>query len=369
MKGIAILGIMLHNYCHYVKDIVRENEFTWQQSKCDRLLEVIQQPDDLLPMHLFSFFGHYGVVVFLFLSGFGLVMKYEHETSPAPSSPLGRQGGGSFWRFVRYNYLKLFRIFIVGFVLFVMLDAITPGMHHYKTHEVVAMLGMYANFLENPSQVIWPGPYWYFSVTLQLYILYRLVFYRWRHWGVVVALMMGCWLWQTCYLDDIVTLERLRYNFVGGLLPFGMGVLVARISRKVESGVWKVESGKRKEKCSDRRYCRMSILLPLSSFLFPLLLAIPMSFNVHTWLWVPVLAVVGTIALVKLIPQCVMPYVVWLGTISAAIFVMHPLVRKIFVRPYLVYDQYAGLLLFIVATLIVSWLVKKVIDKIPKPTL
>ena len=113
----------------------------------------------------------------------------------------------------------------------------------------------------------------------------------------------------------------------------------------------------------------MSILLPLSAFLFPLLLAIPMSFHLQTWLWVPVLAVVGTIALVKLIPQCVMPYVVWLGTISAAIFVMHPLVRKIFVRPYLVYDQYAGLLLFVVATLVVSWLVKRIIDKIPKPTL
>ena len=29
MKGIAIIGIMLHNYCHWLKDIVRENEFTW----------------------------------------------------------------------------------------------------------------------------------------------------------------------------------------------------------------------------------------------------------------------------------------------------------------------------------------------------
>ena len=75
MKGIAILGIMLHNYCHFVKDIVRENEFTWQQLRCDRLWEVIQQPDELLPMHLLFFFGHYGVAVFLFLSGFGLVMK------------------------------------------------------------------------------------------------------------------------------------------------------------------------------------------------------------------------------------------------------------------------------------------------------
>ena len=349
MKGIAILGIMLHNYCHYVKNIVRENEFTWQQSKCDRLWEVLQQPDDLLPMHLFSFFGHYGVTVFLFLSGFGLVMKYEHETSP-DSSPLGTQGG--VWRFLRYNYLKLFRLFIVGFVLFVMLDAITPGMHRYKAYEVVAMLGMYANFLENPSQVVWPGPYWYFSVTLQLYILYRLVFYRWRHWGVIVALMVGCWLWQVYCYDDMVMLERLRYNLVGGLLPFGMGVLLARFGPMMQS-VKSVQS-----------------VVLLFVLILTVVLGLMFSvFSFHTWLWVPALAVVGTIALVKLIPQFVMPYAVWLGSVSAAIFVMHPLVRKVFVRPYLVYDQYAGLLLFVVATLVISWLVNKIIHQIPKPSL
>ena len=342
MKGIAILGIMLHNYCHWLKDIVRENEFTWRQLRCDRLLEVLQQPDELLPMHLFSFFGHYGVTVFLFLSGFGLVMKYER--SPLPEA--------SIWRFLRYNYLKLFRILVVGFVLFVMLDAITPAMHRYKASEVVAILGMYVNFLEHPAQVIWPGPYWYFSVTLQLYLLYRLVFYRWRHWSVVVALMVGCWIWQLCYCDDMVTLERLRYNLVGGLLPFGMGLLAAR-------------SEKLKEMCGKLR-------LPLYAVLFMLSILFAFYFSLlspQMWLWVPALAVVGTMALVKLMPQWLMPSVVWLGTISAAIFVMHPLVRKIFIRPYLQYDQYAGLLLFIVATLLVSWLVKKMIDKMPKPTL
>ena len=342
MKGIAILGIMLHNYCHWLKDIVRENEFTWRQLRCDRLLEVLQQPDELLPMHLFSFFGHYGVTVFLFLSGFGLVMKYER--SPLPEA--------SIWRFLRYNYLKLFRILVVGFVLFVMLDAITPAMHRYKASEVVAILGMYVNFLEHPAQVIWPGPYWYFSVTLQLYLLYRLVFYRWRHWSVVVALMVGCWIWQLCYCDDMVTLERLRYNLVGGLLPFGMGLLAAR-------------SEKLKEMCGKLR-------LPLYAVLFMLSILLAFYFSLlspQMWLWVPALAVVGTMALVKLMPQWLMPSVVWLGTISAAIFVMHPLVRKIFIRPYLQYDQYAGLLLFIVATLLVSWLVKKMIDKMPKPTL
>ena len=94
-----------------------------------------------------------------------------------------------------------------------------------------------------------------------------------------------------------------------------------------------------------------------------------MSFYAQAWLWIPVFIVTGTIALVKLIPKQVFPYVVWLGTISAAIFVTHPLVRKIFVRPYIREDMYAGLLLYVVATLLLSWLVKKIIDLIPSPKL
>ena len=347
MKGIAILGIMLHNYCHWLKDIIRENEYTWQQWKCDKLVAVLQQADEFLPMHLVSFFGHYGVPVFLFLSGFGLVMKYEHGSLP--------QVG--VWRFCRYNYLKLFRMFIIGFVLFVMLDAFTPGMHRYEAGEVLAMLGMYANFLEHPSEVVWPGPYWYFSVTLQLYILYRLVFYQWRHWGVVVVLIVVCWIWQRSCYDDMTTLERLRYNLVGGMLPFGMGVLLARFEPllmqhvKLTSG-WGLKTG----------YLLMLICMVVFIIFFSV-----MSFG--QWLWIPALIVVGTIALVKLIPKQIMPYVLWLGSISAAIFVAHPLVRKIFVRPYLQDDMYAGLLLYIVATLVVSWLVKKLIDLMPSPKL
>ncbi len=347
MKGIAILAIMLHNYCHWLKDIIRENEYTWQQWKCDRLWTVIQQPDEFLPMHLLSFFGHYGVPVFLFLSGFGLVMKYERGTLPEVG----------IWRFVRYNYLKLFRIMIVGFVLFTMLDAVTPGMHRYQASEVLAMLGMYANFLEHPSQVIWPGPYWYFGVTLQLYILYRLVFYRWRHWGIVVALIIGCWLWQMYCYDDMEMLERLRYNLVGGMLPFGMGVLIARFEPLIMKHV-KVTSG---------LPLMLAYLLVLVVMIGGILMFSVLSFD--KWLWVPALIVIGTIALVKLISNTIMPYILWLGGISAAIFVTHPLVRKIFVRPYLQDEMYAGLLLYVVATLVVSWLVKKIIDQIPSPRL
>ena len=80
LRGIAILGIILHNYCHFLGFAVKENEYTFTASKPRQLLERMLTLDDNLFIHVMSFFGHYGVPVFLFISGFGLVYKYERST-------------------------------------------------------------------------------------------------------------------------------------------------------------------------------------------------------------------------------------------------------------------------------------------------
>ena len=350
MRGVAILAIMLHNYCHWLRGIVRENEYTWQQFKFDELWRLTLNPDEQLPMHLVSFFGHYGVPVFLFLSGYGLVKKYEQGKLPEVG----------LWRFVRYNYLKLFRIFIVGFVAFILLDAITPGMHRYTWTAVVGMLGMFANLFEDPSHVVWPGPYWYFSITLQLYIFYRLILYRWRHWGLVVGMIVLCWLWQLSCQDDAVLLERLRYNLIGGVLPFGLGLLAARIPTIIPT------LGTNNSHAGNKIFPNWEYIIAL---LLAVALIVALSSNFQGWLWVPAFIVVGTIALVKVMPEWMLSYSVWVGGISSAIFVAHPLVRKIFVRPYIFDDMYAGLLLYVVATLFLSWAFKKLIDQLPSPKL
>ena len=81
MRGIAIMAIMLHNYCHFIGRIVKENEYLYLERNNERLWHVLSNPNELLPVHLLSYFGQYGVPVFLFLSGFGLVLKYEGKCS------------------------------------------------------------------------------------------------------------------------------------------------------------------------------------------------------------------------------------------------------------------------------------------------
>ena len=64
LRGLAIIGIFMHNYCHWLGPIVKENEYQYFQHNVDWLNQVMASMDLNLPVHLLSFFGHYGVPVF-----------------------------------------------------------------------------------------------------------------------------------------------------------------------------------------------------------------------------------------------------------------------------------------------------------------
>ena len=338
MRGIAILAIMLHNYCHFIGKIVKENEYQFFNTHNEGLWQVITHPDTLLPVHLLSYFGHYGVPVFLFLSGYGLVMKYERKM----------QEQVAVVPFIRYNYLKLLRMLIVGFVLFIIVDIMTPGRFQYHWYNVIAQLLMYINVLPTPDKIIWPGIYWFFGLMLELYIVYRLLLYRQKNW-VVITLVAVCWLLQVFCDPEGETLNRIRYNFIGGMLPFGAGILVGR--------------------SIDRFHCSMSRWLWAMVAVVVAALIFVMCFHYQSWLWIPILIIVGTIAIVKAMPLTVMSLMVWFGSISAAMFVAHPIARKLFINIAWRQDIYDGLMLYVVATIALSWAVKKIIDQIPSPRL
>ena len=316
LRGLAIIGIFLHNYCHWLGPIVKENEYQYIQRNVDWLHQVMASPDGWLPMHLLSFFGHYGVPVFLFLSAYGLVLKYE-------SGPRLTQGAERFsitgrhlpnlgegLRFVRYHYLKLFKMMIVGFVAFTMLDYLTPGPHHYQSLDIIAMLGMFNNVLPNPDRIIWPGPFWFFGLMMQLYIIYRLFIYR-RHWAFTVVLMVVCLALQLCLSPDGEAMNRYRYNFMGGMLPFGLGILYARYGH------------------------RMTMWGYASMFVMSSLLVCVLSCSFLGWTFVPAFVCTASIGLVKILNvskfTSIKTSLVWMGSISAALFVCHPITRKIFI--------------------------------------
>lgn len=339
LRGLAILGIMLHNYCHWLSFAIKENEYKFRFSRSQQLADYIAGGiDEMLPIQLLSYFGHYGVPVFLFLSGFGLTLKYEQASSQTPPA----------MNFARFHYLKLLRMMVPGFVAFVIIDFMTIGPYKYPAENVLALFGMCANLMPEPNNVIWPGPYWFFGLMMQLYIIYRLLLFR-RHWGYTAGAIGVCWLIQAMCDPEGDTLNYIRYNCIGGMLPFGAGLLMARFS----------SAGK--EQISRWHWLLRCLLLTIA--------VVAGCFSFHTWLWVPLAVVFASICLVKALPRFINDRLIWIGSISAAMFVIHPVLRKIFIPISRHGNVYDGLLLYVISTIALAWLTKLVTERIPSPKL
>ena len=352
LRGIAILGIFLHNFCHWLNPVVKENEYQYFQHNVDWFAQCAARVNELFPAHVISFFGHYGVPVFLFLSAYGLEMKYGNGQGKAPD---GRRVVVS--SFVRYHYLKLFKMMIVGFICFTVVDAMTAGSWHYNVAQIVGQLLMINNFYDQPDRNIWPGPFWFFGLMLQLYVVYRLLLYR-RHWGWTVGLMAVCTVAQLFMDSEGENLNYWRYNFMGGMLPFGLGLLFARYGNKV-----------------------MLVNLSFGSFLMSWVVCsffiVSASGSFYTWVIVPALVCYASVYFIKTVSTLPLPwlrarigYVLgWLGNVSAALFVIHPAIRKVFITVSRQGDIYTGLLLYAIASLGAAWLVMKLMRHIPNPKL
>lgn len=342
LRGIAILGIILHNYCHWLGPVIKENEYQYFQSNADAFSHAIVAPGYLTFAHVLSFFGHYGVPLFLFLSAYGLVLKYERNLRQTSLTVI-KPGKADF---ISYHFLKLFSIMVVGYSAFLMVDYMTPGHYTYTFVNVLAQLAMVNNLMPNPDDVIWPGPYWFFGLMIQFYIIYRLFLYRCR-WVTVMLWIAGCWALQAWCNPEGELLNRLRYNFIGGMLPFGLGLLAAR-------------------------YCRRIRRQPLAVIgIAAVIVVVALSFNYQTWYWVPAFVCVAGVAAAACLSksQILTKILNWLGVISSALFVCHPVTRKIFIPISRQGDIYTGLLIYVVTTLCMGYFFSYLFKKLPKPEL
>ena len=140
------------------------------------------------------------------------------------------------------------------------------------------------------------------------------------------------------------------------MLPFGLGILFARIPTL----------GMKCSHVGNKTFPRWEYFATL---LVSTACIVAMSFWYHSWFFIPVFIIIGTIALVKVMPKWMLSIITWIGAMSAAMFVAHPIARKLFITVAWKQDIYDGLMLYIIAVIALSWAVKQLIERIPKPRL
>lgn len=328
VKGMAILGIVLHNFCHQLPDVVRENEFQYVAEHPRELWAHLCALHPYLPLDLCSFFGHYGVAVFVFVSGYGLVKKYEQTEQDTRVLP-----------FLRYNLGKLWKLMIIPWTVYLAMDTFGYADRlRIGLTDIVAQLTLSINLFPQSLSQIQPGPYWYFGLTAELYIVYRLLFFRFRSRNLSVFIVLtslflqSAWLYRSHDTETAQWLEYFRYNATGWLLPFYMGIDAARHP-------WPLPDGK-----------------PMTALWLCVacLILFGGSFNPYIWLLLLALAALTAILCLRLLTGKFSHTLQWVGGFSSALFVAHPLLRPYWIHRAGDGHPYLFLLLYLVSAFVLA---------------
>ncbi len=334
MRGLAIILIVLNNFGHKINGVHRDNEFNYSYDSVLGFIDSITNNSGLMPLELLSFFSPYGVMLFIFLSGYGLVLKYEKGTGMSVSNTF----------FVIDHYKKLFVMQAKGLTFFFLVYLI------FESKEIIAIVPFLKQLLLTGNilshHFIIPGPYWFFCMIFEMYLIYRFVLCRCS--SSIVAFLALVSLVIMAFLEPngkIITYVRMNIGLA--LLPFCLGVLIARHWRNS----WNFMDSK--WKC-------------FISFFFSFVLLTLCKFNFYSWLIMPIFIVVNSISLVKLLidNKTISQVLAWLGGLSGVIFVVHPALREILISRTNESGQcYEVIILYFFLTIVLSYMLRPVFSK------
>ena len=359
LKGLGILLIITHNYMHWLPECVAENEYTFSTERIDLLCTYLAQGGPHVLLNILSHFGHYGVAIFLFLSGYGLAKKYEaplpapapeDTTAPLPQTTHTPRAKGAA-AFLFRHAVKLWRLMVPALVAFVVIEMM-QGTWNRPLSRLFPLLGFYSNLQPHRDLIL--GPWWWFGLMMQFYLLWRLLIFRrgravlYGTMGVCLAAVLAVAWTERGSLASTDTLTcYLHYNFPPSMLAFGLGVADARYGLGWLHRWW-------------------SPLVGVGVVLVG-------SFNAGIWTVSPVGALMVALAFVQkengsaghgnIVYVNIRMVLTFLGGISAWLFALHPVVREYTIGLAKTGNDwllYLSIVIYLAACILLAWVAKAV---------
>ncbi len=230
LKGFAILCIVLHNYFHWLSPSPGENEFDFSALRVATFFDqMAQEPGEFINI-LLSYFGHYGVQIFVFLSGFGLALSMMNHQK-------------TWEAFVMHRLKKLYPLLLTGvIVLFFSTILMSESwLSGYEWKEIGYKL-LFIHTLMPDSGLSMNGPWWFFGLVFQLYLLFPLLFKwmkksRWKAFALICLLCYGVLFLFKEFLSASIA-SMFMQNAIGHLPEFCFGIMLAFHREKKISIVW-----------------------------------------------------------------------------------------------------------------------------------
>lgn len=219
LKGFAILCIVFHNYFHWLWPSPGENEFSFSTEAIYKLFEQIHQYPGEWVNILFSYFGHYGVQLFIMVSGYGLVLSMMNRSR-------------SWGAFVLDRLKKLYPLLLTAVIVYFFECVLVEGrtLSPFEKTELGYKLLFIHTLLPNSGLSV-NGPWWFFGLIFQLYLLFPLLYHCMKKWGwkafwIVMAISYGL-IFLFCEYIHLYQGELLMQNAPGHLPEFCFGMMLA----------------------------------------------------------------------------------------------------------------------------------------------
>jgi len=219
IKGIGILLIAFHNFFHWIGPAAKENEFEYSIRGVNGLIDgIAKQPLESFHLAL-SFWGHFGVQLFIFISGYGLMKAYQNKNIKWGS-------------FVSKRINKLWPTFFFG--LFVFYSLFRAFYFHYGFEPFVLQLYfLKITFLSNffPDQVFsLNGPWWFYSMIVQLYLVFPFLLKLQKKTGNISLILISILSYILLFLFNpwfVAHHSSLYFFFLGNIPVFSFGMILA----------------------------------------------------------------------------------------------------------------------------------------------
>ena len=181
LKGLGILLIVLHNFFHNLTPVIGENEFSFSAETFWNFYQSLRVSPENILRAIFSYFGHYGVQIFIFFSSYGLTRKYYQK--PLIVS-----------QFMADRINKIYLSFLLCIAVYILLGLVKsefmPGEKVLYWDSLLWKVLLVSNFI--PGQALMPvGPWWFMPFIFQVYALYPWLLSRYQKQGYKFLILVS----------------------------------------------------------------------------------------------------------------------------------------------------------------------------------
>ena len=320
--------IVLHNYCKMLTPI-KYNEKTYSWDKAMAMFDNAMTLDNSIFISFFSYWGHYGVPVFFFLSGYGLAQKY------------GQSSNFNGLSFMKYEYKKLFRLMIFGFIFYLVEYLIWFNGQEIRIIDVGLNL-LLINTLFYPYVNTIVGPYWFICSTLELYLIFALFFNKRIVWGwFLMAITIILQILSGLYHEGL--LLYINNNCAIGIVAFTLGCFLGK-------------------NIIIRLHQKYLILF----FILSLILIVLSQISLYSWVLTPAFVVCNSVCFIKMLSEGIVRFLGLLGTFSPFLFISHPVSRYVCKVFFMDLNPFLSILIYILLSILLMFIIRFIVLRLPK---